>query len=377
MLLRLAALIIFTSLAGQAFADNWNVIRLRGTVLQLVEGAWQPLERGGVVPDTRVVATRGNGYVTLTRGKEIIELSPNTQIQIYDQGGAKPFTTVIEHFGTVAIEAEVRNVQHFAVKNRYLAAVVKGTRFVVTASRFGGTVKVQRGHVEVDSSVDQSTTLITVGQNANVWKGREMTVSGQGKLPPVVQKGGEAKDRAAKAAAAVARALADLKQAEAAGDVDAIEAAQDALEDAADEAKDVAHGALDEDKAAAKAAADAAKAAEKAAREAEKAAEKAARDQVKADRDADKAAEKAARDAEKAAEKAARDQAKADRDADKAAEEARKAAEKAAEEARKAAEKAAKDAEKAARDAEKDASHEDNSGKGKSGGGNKSKKAKD
>jgi hypothetical protein len=403
MLLRLAALIIFTSLAGQAFADNWNVIRLRGTVLQLVEGAWQPLERGGVVPDDRVVLTRSNGYATLTRGNETIELSPNTQIQIYDQGGAKPFTTVVEHFGTVAIEAEVRNVQHFAVKNQYLAAVVKGTRFVVTATRTGGTVQVQRGHVEVDSSVDESTTLITVGQKADVKKGREMKVSGQGKLPPVIQKGGKAKDRAAKAAATVAKALADLKKAEAAGDVEAIEAAQEALEDAADVATDVAHGALDEDKAAAKAAADAAKAAEKAARDAAKAAEKAAKDQAKAEQDAAKAAEKAARDAEKAAEKAAKDQAKADHDADKAAEkaaeDARKAAEKAAEEARKAAEKAAKDAEKAAKDAEKaakdaekHASHDDDdddhsgkskggggddhSGKGKSGGDDKSKKGK-
>lgn len=123
--LRLLALICLGFLTSQALADDWNVVRSRGLVLQLVDGEWQPLPRGAVVPDTRVVRTAGSGRVTLVRGEETIDLGPNTQIQIYDRGGRKPFTTVLQHFGTVAIEAEVRNVQHFAVKNAYLAAVSK------------------------------------------------------------------------------------------------------------------------------------------------------------------------------------------------------------------------------------------------------------
>ena len=113
--LRLSALIVFSLFASQALADDWNVVRLRGTVLQLVDGNWAPLVRGDVVPDSRVLRTLMNGRATLTRGNETIELASNTQIQIYDQGGKKPFTTVVEHFGTVAIEAEVRNVQHLSL----------------------------------------------------------------------------------------------------------------------------------------------------------------------------------------------------------------------------------------------------------------------
>ena len=361
--LRLAALIALALFAGQSIADEWNVVRLRGTVLQLVDGNWQPLARGSIVPDSRVLRTRSNGHATLTRGNEMIELAPNTQIQIYDEGGKKPFTTIVEHFGTVAIEAEVRNVRHFAVKNQYLAAVVKGTRFTVSATRSGGSVEVQRGHVEVDSSTDRSTTLLSVGQKAKVPKTGAMKVSGKGTLPAIVKKGGKSSQRVdsvAKATAAVSKAMADLEHAKAAGDVVAIEAAQEALEGAAEDAAVVAKvAAKSDDKATAKAAEDVAKVAEKAAKDAEKAAENAAKGDAKAAEDAAKAAAKAAEDARKAAEKAAKDAEKAAEDANddkaKADKDAAKDAEKAAKDAEKAAKDAAKDAEKAAKDAAKDA----------------------
>jgi hypothetical protein len=194
--LRLVVMIAFALAAGQAVADDWNVVRLRGTVMELVDGQWRPLTKGSIVSDNRVVLTRLDGHATLTRGSETIELAPNTQIQIYDQGGRRPFTTVVQHFGTVTIEADVRNVQHFAVKNQYLAAVVKGTRFVVTAGRFGASVDVRRGQVSVTATEDHSTTMVVAGQGARVDKGHSMTVSGKGTLPPVVKKGVNSGDAA-------------------------------------------------------------------------------------------------------------------------------------------------------------------------------------
>src|SRR5688500_5063394 len=96
-----------------ATADDWKIVKLRGTVVEFVEGEWQRLERGDVVPDDRVIRTLG-GRVTLVRGGETIDLGSNTQIQIFDEEARRPFTTVKQHFGTVGIEAEVRDVQHFA-----------------------------------------------------------------------------------------------------------------------------------------------------------------------------------------------------------------------------------------------------------------------
>jgi ferric-dicitrate binding protein FerR (iron transport regulator) len=56
---------------------------------------------------------------------------------------------VTEFFGSVSVEAQVENVQHFEVRTALLAAVVKGTTFTVVADKTRASVSVQRGHVAV------------------------------------------------------------------------------------------------------------------------------------------------------------------------------------------------------------------------------------
>ena len=181
--------------ANAAAADDWTAVRLRGTVVQLVDGAWQPVHRNDVVPDDRVIRTLASGHVDFVRGTETVSLGPTTQIQIFDKGGAKPFTTVKQAFGTVTVEAEVRNVQHFAVETPYLAAVVKGTKFTVTSGPHGASVAVQRGHVEVDDKANNTHTIITVDQSASVGDGTTtssaLSVSGEGVLPAIVDSAGK------------------------------------------------------------------------------------------------------------------------------------------------------------------------------------------
>ena len=176
-------------LVGPAVADDWVAVKLRGTVSQFVDQQWQPLKRGDVVPDARFIRTALNGVVQFSRGGETIDLQPNTQIQIFDRHGAKPFTTVNQSFGTVAIEANVENVQHFSVQTPFLAAVVKGTKFVVTSGRTASRVKVNRGHVLVEDNHDQSHVTLSVGQSASVDTTRaagNIVVSGTGQLPVVL-----------------------------------------------------------------------------------------------------------------------------------------------------------------------------------------------
>jgi hypothetical protein len=180
-LLVLVAALVMVATSTAAFADDWNVVRLRGNVLQHVDGEWHPLKKGDIVPDDRPIATSGSGHAALTRGNETIELGPNTQIRINDKGGRKPFTTVFQYSGTVAIEAEVRNVQHFAVRNQYLAAVVKGTRFTVTEGTNGASVEVQRGQVSVEDENSSDSVLIVAGEKATIAKGGELAVSGKAK----------------------------------------------------------------------------------------------------------------------------------------------------------------------------------------------------
>lgn len=184
-----AALLSFPTLA---MADEWTASKLFGQVLQLVDGQWQPVARGDVVPDGRVIRTLGFGRATFTRGGETVDVGANTQIQIFDEKRQKPFTTVKQYFGSVSVEAEVEQVQHFAVQTPYLAAVVKGTRFTVNSGDTGASVIVHRGHVAVEDQHDHTHVLISAGQSAAVKTGDaggSIEVSGEGALPEVVPTG--------------------------------------------------------------------------------------------------------------------------------------------------------------------------------------------
>ncbi len=171
-------------MSAAAMADDWVAMRLRGQVVQLLDNAWQPLHRGDVVPDSRVVRTLASGHVDFMRGQETVALGPDTQIQIFDKPGTKPFTTVKEYFGAVSVEAEVENVQHFAVDTPYLAAVVKGTKFVVISGKDGASVSVHRGHVAVDDKASHRHVTIAVGETASVSSGSPGTLTVSGGATP-------------------------------------------------------------------------------------------------------------------------------------------------------------------------------------------------
>ena len=190
--LRVALVLLIVLLPGVALADDWTAGQLRGGVLQLVHGKWEKLNRGDVVPDSRIVRTIASGHVRFTRGAESIDLGPDTQIQIFDRGGARPFTTISEAFGTVEIEARVENVQHFAVDTPYLAAVVKGTHFTVRSTDKMSSVAVRRGHVAVSDKLDSTMVMVSAGQAASVdstVNGGRLLVTGRGELPVVLAGG--------------------------------------------------------------------------------------------------------------------------------------------------------------------------------------------
>ena len=256
------AALLFIGSAATACADDWVASKLRGQVVQLVNNEWVPLRRGDVVDDTRYVATMASGHVEFTRGGETIGLDPNTRIRIFDKASSKPFTTVKQDFGTVSVEANVENVQHFAVQTPYVAAIVKGTRFTVSSGKTGATVSVRRGHVEVDDLHNQTHTTIAVGQSATVDKiatANALVVAGDGTLPPILDKRGNPVPAATTAAAAKQSAAALAAAAKAAEDEAKLlktpeaKAAADAAKKAADTAKKEADQAAKDEKNAAKA----------------------------------------------------------------------------------------------------------------------------
>lgn len=181
--LRAAAVVLGLTVSTVAVsADDWIAERLRGAVFTFVDGGWVQLHRGDVVPDRQVVRTQNNGRITLVRGAEIVEVSPNSQIEIVDKDGQQ-FTTVNQWYGTVAIEAEVRNVQHFAVVNQHLAAVVKGTRFTVKSNDDGASVDVTRGVVSVQDSLTHDSVQVPAGHSVETTAAAPLVMDGGSSVP--------------------------------------------------------------------------------------------------------------------------------------------------------------------------------------------------
>ncbi len=147
-----------------SYADDWAAVRLRGAVFALSDGQWVQLARGDIISDDRVIKSAPASRVTLARGAETIEIGPASTVQISDRAG---FTTIYNHEGTVGVDAEVRNVQHFAVQTQFLAAVVKGTAFTVSTNSDGSTVAVVRGAVSVDDHFHDGAVLVPAGQQVS------------------------------------------------------------------------------------------------------------------------------------------------------------------------------------------------------------------
>ena len=161
-----------------AMAADWAASRVRGPVFLFVDNAWMPLDRGDVVPDGTVVRTGKGTKVRLERGNERIDLGSNTQIRIFDREDTL-YTTVKQDFGIVSIEADVRQVEHFAVETPQLAAVVKGTRFTVIYGQDIAEVRVNRGTVYVEDRRSGANTLVEAGQRASTASDGELLLDGE------------------------------------------------------------------------------------------------------------------------------------------------------------------------------------------------------
>ena len=171
MLRLVLALVVIAGFAGTTSAGDknaWSIVQASGQIWIEPDGA----ERVSL-GDTRTIepgttlGTSASGRILLQRGQETMVVGPNTIMQV-PRGSSRLYTTVIELMGEIEFDVEKRHVRHFAVKTSYLAAVVKGTHFVVAADAQGGSVAVQRGVVEVEALSTGERRDIRPGQRAEV-----------------------------------------------------------------------------------------------------------------------------------------------------------------------------------------------------------------
>src|SRR5262249_25811589 len=152
---------------------SWRVSKSSGEVWVATSGA-QPvaLTTNAVVRPGDTLRTGPGGRALLARGAETILVSGSSVISIpADSANSAlsplgPSTTIHQQSGSILLEVEKRNSQHFQVLTPFLAAVVKGTQFRVTVEGNGSNVEVLRGQVQVTDYKSGQYALVNPGQLA-------------------------------------------------------------------------------------------------------------------------------------------------------------------------------------------------------------------
>lgn len=177
-----AGCLLLLASAGPVSAQEggWRVARLSGEAwVSRVGASAIQLNADVIIGNGEKIQTSRSGRVQLVRGAEKIFVAPNSMLEISREDGGR--TIVRQQTGSVDIEAEKKNVQHFEVRTPVLAAVVKGTRFTVTLRGGKAEVGVSSGQVDVTSFRSGQSVLVLPGQRASAMAVGRATLAVRGK----------------------------------------------------------------------------------------------------------------------------------------------------------------------------------------------------
>jgi hypothetical protein len=188
----LATAFVLATGSGAFAADggDWIVSKSSGEVWLTATGVQQAsLKQEDVLKPGDTIRTGRSGRVLLKRGEESILVSPNSVIGLPAEKKEGLSTTIVQRAGSILLEVEKRNVQHFEVETPYLAAVVKGTQFRVTINAGKTSVDVIRGQVQVADFKSGQIAQVVAGQHATAFeRGKTgLSLSGSGTFNPIEQ----------------------------------------------------------------------------------------------------------------------------------------------------------------------------------------------
>ena len=126
-------------------------------------GAATPLAVGQILSVGSEVETAAGAVVFLSHNGDRLIIQPNSHLRIDEPGTAGLLDHFMQSLGNVFYDVEPRNSRSFGVTAPYVAAVVKGTRFLVAVGPDKNSVRVDRGRVLVDSTDGASSVLVGAG----------------------------------------------------------------------------------------------------------------------------------------------------------------------------------------------------------------------
>ena len=126
-------------------------------------GAPAPLAVGQILSIGSEVETGAGAVVFLSHNGDRLIIQPNSHLRIDEPGTAGLLDHFMQSLGSVFYDVEPRKNRSFGVTAPYVAAIVKGTKFLVTVEADKNSVRVDRGRVLVESTDGTSSVLVSAG----------------------------------------------------------------------------------------------------------------------------------------------------------------------------------------------------------------------
>lgn len=108
--------------------------------------------------------TQARSSAVLVREREFVTLRQNAQIRILEAERSRSVMQIIKDYGSALFNIGKQPNPHFGVETPYLAAVVKGTTFIITVGNDGATLQVTEGAVEASTRDGGARELILRGR---------------------------------------------------------------------------------------------------------------------------------------------------------------------------------------------------------------------
>ena len=162
---------------------DWTISEAKGTVLVIDSRGEHAATTGQVVTAGAMVRTKAQSAAVLVRGREFVTLRQNAQIRIPEAVREKSIVQIIQDYGSALFKIGKQAEPHFGVDTPYLAAVVKGTTFIIAVDAEGATLQVTEGAVEASTPDGGARDLILPGAVAMVAAGDplRLVVEGEGR----------------------------------------------------------------------------------------------------------------------------------------------------------------------------------------------------
>ena len=176
-------LLLFSGTAAFAQEAGWTISEAKGQVTVIDARGERKGDAGIAVAPGMTVRTAARSTAVLVRGREFVTLRQNAQIRIPEASRERSIIQIVQDYGSALFNIGKQADPHFGVETPYLAAVVKGTTFIINVGAEGASLQVTEGAVEVATPDGGARDLILPGAVALVAAGDTMrlVIEGEGR----------------------------------------------------------------------------------------------------------------------------------------------------------------------------------------------------